>query len=336
MVLIDLPAEAFRPEVIDDALAGRVPQIPPSAALALLADVDIPQLDRPALLRAVLTDMNIRSDIRAGAVNALARMDRLGALTTLTDLVQEPEELLAASAARALGRIGGPDQMPALERLSAASPGELAREQAAFAATLIVHRFGLTDHDVRPPGVDTLPVPVGIGGLPFVSVRAGLTWKTRVLACAHRDLPWVDPAEDQVFELQCGGRLMGIVVSSDLLADTGRRALASRPAVLGVVVFQDVEHDELSPALLALSRPTGSDTVSVLLTELSGAPAFVAEGSSTDYGLDLYLRAVRRPGNAPIAARIRITDGGVDVSGITDRRSEPPSQPQPATGPYER
>jgi HEAT repeats len=333
VVRIDLPEQDVSTDVMRDALAGRVPRVPPSVALALIADVDMPQLDKLALLREVLSDSTLEPGVRAGAVAALVRLDPTAALPAVADLVEESEELVAAAAAGALGRIGGPDDLPALERLRTGARGELVRRRAAFSETLIVHRFGLTDRELDLPAIDTLPAPVGVGGLAFVSVRPGLERRARALARVNRELPWVDPAQHEVSELQCGNRLMEIVVAAGLLGDAGRRTLLSRPAIPALVASQNVEYDNFDPALLALSRPIGSSTVSVLLTRLSGEPVYAGEGSITERGLELELRAVRRPGNAAVAARVRITDEGLEVSGVADRRPEPTRIPRRMSGP---
>ena len=42
MVRIDLPNEATEPEVLREALAGRVPNLPATAVLARIAGADLP------------------------------------------------------------------------------------------------------------------------------------------------------------------------------------------------------------------------------------------------------------------------------------------------------
>ena len=95
--------------------------------------------------------MNSETDVvvRAGAVRTLTRIDWAVALSTAVDLIEDENDLLSSTAALALGRLGETDQLEILERTRRAASGNLTWRAAAFAETLIVHRFGLTDRQVE-------------------------------------------------------------------------------------------------------------------------------------------------------------------------------------------
>ncbi|GAA2104109.1 hypothetical protein GCM10009841_21730 [Microlunatus panaciterrae] len=326
MVRIDLPEDAIRPEVMGEALAGRVPNIPASVALARIAAAELPGMDRQALLRGVAMDQEVDVSARAGAVRTLLRVDPSAALPTALDLAGDANDLLASVATQTLGRAGDPDTLAVIEQTRQEAPGEMTRRAATFAETLIVHRFGLTDREPEVPALDTLPEPAGAGALSFVSSAPGAYRRAEALQRVGADLPWVAQLEVEVCELQCGPRLLEIVVAADLMTAAGRQALLLRPSVPAIVASFSQEHDEFSTSLLALTRPLGPHTVSVLLTQLTGDPVYNGEGTVTEYGVDVTLYAVRAPGSAAVVIRARVSDDGLDVSGLSGRGPEEPAR----------
>ena len=115
MVRIDLPNEATEPEVLREALAGRVPNLPATAVLARIAGADLPNVDRASLLRDVAMNSETDVVVRAGAVRTLTRIDWAVALSTAVDLIEDENDLLSSTAALALGRLGETDQLEILE-----------------------------------------------------------------------------------------------------------------------------------------------------------------------------------------------------------------------------
>ena len=79
----------------------------------------------------------------------------------------------------------------ALQAAREGNGDELLNRRAAFAETLIIHRFGLTDVERELPSVDD-PEPVAIGALVFASVRPGTARRDRALKAIKRELPWFD------------------------------------------------------------------------------------------------------------------------------------------------
>jgi hypothetical protein len=204
----------------------------------------------------------------------------------------------------------------------------LLRARASFAEALIVHRFGVTDRDVQLPPVEVLPAPSSTGALAFASARPGTARRDRVLKAIKRELPAFNVGKQDVYEVQCGPRLLEIAVDRDFAGPEGVERLRSRPATPAVVAMQNQEHDDFYPGLIALSDPDGKDGVTVRLCRLSGDAAYVVDGSLTGGALELDLRAARAPGATPVSGRVRLTTSAIEISGISGARAIPARIPQ--------
>ena len=327
-VHLDIPEMDLREDTIVEAVAGRVPNIPPSAALSLLADVDLTGVDRQRLLRDAVQNAGLDQQVRAGAVQIYARVAGEESVPALLQALEDRTERVATAVATALGRVGTPDELEALRRLRTGDSGELLRARATFAETLIIHRFGLTDPEVAFSPAEVLPAPSSAGALVFTSARPGPARRDRVLKAIKRDLPAFDVGKHDVYEVQCGPRLLEIAVDRDFGGLGGMDRLMSRPAAPAVVAMQNQEHDDFYPGLIALSAPDGKDGVTVRLSRLSGDAVYVADGSMKGNELELGVRAVRAPGATPVAARVRLTTSTIEISGTSGSRSIPARIPQ--------
>jgi hypothetical protein len=299
-----------------------------------VVQIDTPEEDSraevagQARLRDLMRDPGLDPHARAGAVRAYFRAAAANALPDLREALASPQERVAAAAAAALGQIGGPDDLPALRELRNRVPGALSRRQVSFAEALIVHRHGLADHDIELPEASAQAMANTVGSLPLVSVQPGKERRARALEGIRREFPWLDPARQDVYELACGPRLLEVAVDAELGRSSGWAALAQRPALAAIVAFQSVEHDWFSAALLALSRPTGGDRVELVVTRLGGEPAYIGEGTMTAGEPVFDLRTAYGPGSVPVMARIRLTAGGVEIAGVSDRRGAPAQAPE--------
>lgn len=328
MVRVDIPDEDLRPDMMREALGGRVPRVPPSAALALISELDIPLTDQQALLQEAVQDPDLEPHVRVAAVRAYMRLGAETAVPGLLEALESSEQRVAGAAAGAIGQLGEPEHLPLLQRMRERVAGELPRRRAAFAEALIVHRFGVTDHDVELPAVDTQPAPLAVGALSFGSARPGRDRRARALSGIKQELPWLDTAKQDVYELQCGPRLIEIAVDRDFVGPDGVKALAQRRALPAVVAFQDVEYDEFNPGLVVLSRPNGKDGVTLLLTRLNGEPVYTGEGSVNRDEPEFELRSVQTPGIVSVIARVRFTARGVEITVVSDRYAAPAQSPE--------
>jgi hypothetical protein len=327
-VHLDIPEADLREDTIVAAVAGRVPDIPPSAALALLAEADLTDADRQRVLRDAVRNAELDPQVRAGAVQIYARVAGEGSVPTLLGVLGDRTERVVTATATALGRVGTPDELEALRRLRTGDGGELLRARATFAEALIVHRFGLTDHELALPPVDLLPAPSAEGALAFTSARPGIARRDRVLKAIKRVLPAFDVSRQDVYEVQCGPRLLEIAVDQGFAGLEGAERLRSGPAAPAVIAMQNQEHDDFYPGLIALSDPDGKGGVTVRFSRLSGDVVYVADGSLQGKEFQLELRAARAPGATPVAGRVRVTAGAVEISGVSGTRSVPARIPQ--------
>lgn len=338
MVRVDIPVDDIRPDLMREALAGRVARVPPSAALALIAN-ELPEGDRAAVLRDAVANAALEPHVRVGAVRAYLRAGAEAAPAALAELLAADEERVAAAAATALGQIGTPDHLAALRGTRDRVRSAFARRRVAFAETLIVHRFGVTDHDVDLPAAEvSAEAPRAVGAQPFKSTRPGPERRKRALEGIRREFPGLEPSQQDVYELQCGPRLLEVAVALDTVRNKGR-GLSQRPALAAIVAYQDPEYElEFYPRLVVLSRPLPGGRVGLQLTHLGGGePVYVGEGSLNQDEPVFDLRATRTPGVTPITARLRLTAAGVEITGASEEdRTVPARNPARAEPPGTR
>jgi len=194
--------------------------------------------------------------------------------------------------------------------------------------------LGLTDRQVELPEFETLPAPAGSGAISFVSVRPGAYRREEAIQQVSADLPWVEKARYDAIEVQCGARLLEIVIAENLVTRAGRRALLERPAIPAVVAVLSAEDQGFTTSLLALSSRTAAGDLSILVTRLTGEPVYTGKAIATESGFELALHTVRAPGSAAVAVRARLTDDGLEIAGVSGRSSEEPAQtPQRMSSP---
>jgi hypothetical protein len=320
MVHVDIPENNLSAEILREAIAGEVATIPSSVALTMLSDIDVPEVDPAALLRDAVQNSGLARQVRVGAVRVYSRVAGSDSIPVLVDALDDEDDI-GMAAASALGNVGTPSELDALRRVRQRGDGPL-RERATFAEALIVHRFGLSDHQVDLAQPETQEAPATAGGMTFASVRPGLRRRDHALKAINRYLPWFDVGKQDVYEVQCGRRLLAVAVDLDV------QQLSARPAVPAVVAMQDPEYGEFHPSLIALSHPTSEGRVAVRLSRLSGEAVYVGEASVEDGRVELDLRAAAAPGVAPVIARIHATAGGIEISGVSSRQITTKRSPQ--------
>lgn len=326
-VRIDIPEDELSPDLIREALAGRMENVPPSAALALLSSQSIPQTKQYTILMEAAEDSSLDMAVRAAAIRSSMRMGIKTAGSGLLKSLQSSEERIAAAAAAALGQIGTPDHLSALKGIR--EGGDLLKRRVSFAQLLIVHRFGLTDQEIQLPSAK-IQRALEVGAQPFISVRPGAERRSRALEGIKRELPQLNPALQDVYEIQCGPRLIEVAVDPRFTKPKLSADLTSRPGLPAIITFQDPEYEEFYPRLIVLIRPTANKRMSLMLTTLTGEPAYVGEGSMSPGGVEFELHATARPGNVAVAAIVRVTTKGLEISGRSDRRSLPGLSPDKA------
>jgi HEAT repeat protein len=165
MVRIEIAPRFRKPDVVKEALAGRIEQLPPSVAIAMVQDLDINESEQRRILHEALEDRGLETRVRAQAVSALASLGAESAVEELVGVLDQPdlEAEVASRAVTILGRMAGREQLDRLEAVKEAAATEVLRERAAFAQALIVHRLGLTVHRVDLPIAERLRTPESAG-----------------------------------------------------------------------------------------------------------------------------------------------------------------------------
>ncbi len=328
MVYIDMPLEEITQDVVRAALTGGVPQMSPSAAIALMEHGDVPEMHAPGALRDAAANGDLEPVVRAGAVRAYLHVAGEDAVPALADLLGADVPRVAAAAATALGQAGSPDHLQALHDLRDRTDDEATRQRAAFAELLIVHRYGLTDQDVPVAEAELADVGPLAGGRPFRGTRPGPERKRRALEGLKRDFPNLNTARQDVYEVQCGPRLMAVAVDTDTVGGNGEK-LSQRPAMPSLIALQDPEYGEYSSAYVVLSRPAGGNKVTVQVNRLGGGESlYTGSGRVGGEAAMVDLRTVNQPGVAPIEGRVRVTPGLIDIAGTSENRVLPARNPQ--------
>ena len=182
VVYIDMPVEEISQNLARDALTGRVPQLSPSAVLALMEHGDVPDLDAVSALREAASDANCS---RPSAPGPCAPSCTWAARTPpgrWPNCSGSDAQRVAIAAATALGQAGTPEQLPALRDLRGRTRNKVTRQRVAFAERLIVHRFGLADEDEECRRWRLFHTgPLAVGGRPFRGTRPGPERRKRAL-----------------------------------------------------------------------------------------------------------------------------------------------------------
>jgi HEAT repeats len=330
MVRIEIPEDQKRPEVVREALRGRVDLFPPSLALDLVPELDVPEEERRDIIREAVADRALEPHVRVAAVYSLAKLGPDVAVPELVKVVEasDADEEVRAAAAAVLGRFGTLEHLPPLETLRKSATSDVTRRAATFAETLIVHRTGNTKHEVDLPPAEAQPAPEPTGAIAFISRKPGSDRAKRALASVHRQFPSIDPKAHEVHELQCGPQLLEVIVSRAAVGTKTMKTLTTQPAMPAVIALRSEETNDFYPAYLVLTRPTRAGEISLVVTRLDGDPVFIGKGSIKAAAAEADLRAVKSPGIPAISARIRATDRGFEVSGHSARRGIPARRPQ--------
>lgn len=330
MVRIDIPEDQKRPEVVREALRGRIDMFPPSLALDLVSELDVSDEERLEILREALADRGLEPHVRVAAVHALGKLPverSTPELVKAIDTAQDDEDV-AATAAMLLGRIGGTEQLSQLERLKKSATSDLNRRRAAFAEALIVHRLGITKHEVDLPPAQQQPEPEPVGALALISRKPGIDRAKRALASAHREFPSLDPKAHEVHELQCGPQLLEVIVSKQAIGAKTMRTLTTRPAMPAIIALTSEETHDFYPAYIVLTQPERGGTISLLVTRLDGDPVFAGKGVIKANTAEADLRAVKAPGIPAVSIRLRVGTHGFEISGRSAVRAFPARRPQ--------
>jgi len=292
-------------------------------AIEVLASSQFPNRHRD--LERVLSDVNAPSRLRMRAALALARSEREAARQILRSALDIDDAIVRNGVMRALGMVGGADELTAIERVVPSLKGRT-RDLAEFARTLISHRLGRAD---------TLPDSPLEGKLLEPGKNCGRRVHTRVARpgtveralSSASSLYGIEVDEQAVVEYSCERSSGAILLNRDL-----RKApelLRKRPALVGLEARRNRASGDYSVSYVILSRPVGGAIeVNVHLT--NGTRVFTGRAEVRGDALSWTLRAIQRPGAFPFKASGILADGQLTVeSAEAGPRVEQKLKPKP-------
>src|SRR4051812_19363535 len=131
MVHVDI-TEDLQPDALHAALAGHVSTVSPSVALGSIAALGLTDDEKSDLLHEVIRNVELPSPLRAAATRLLMRRAGLDAVPALIEVLRSGDGRLPAAAAAALGQVGSPSNLAALEQARVGATDDLTRRKAAF------------------------------------------------------------------------------------------------------------------------------------------------------------------------------------------------------------
>jgi hypothetical protein len=305
------------------AVAGIDPSIPRADAMQQLVAANAPDADRD--LANVLQNTAEDVQVRSLAATSLARLKSTVAAQALLSAIAAPSPTLATVALRGLGRIAGPEALPAIEQLANRSSGAVAR-QARFAATLIAHRFNLPGRDTQlPPASDFLTLSAETAeSVPIRVAEAAPTEVAAALASMSREPVGVPLSPHAGWKIVCHGFEWMLLLNEEFAAPGALEGLAARKAVPAIVAVKGMESGEYRPALTVLTSSGPSpQAIDVLLYELSGELAYAGPGTIVPRGVRVTLQSVREGAVLPTAIEGTFDGRSFSVSNAVTAASIP-------------
>jgi len=304
-----MTAQRVGPDRLREALRGNDPEISQAEALDLIAASPFPQ--REVVLASVLQDPGETTAVRSAVADTLGRIPTRDSELVLLANLRVAQWRVRAAILRALGGIGGREELVAIEDLHLS---ERDREQgmAAFAGALIAHRLGLPGHELPVPAEEQLPRVPDEQARPIeISLlRAELAGK--VLEDVARQPYGIEYDRARLVRLACNRRVNVVCPNRVLLEAGGLERLRERKALAGVVALESPETGDYSVSYVIMIAPAGSTSrVQIVAPRCSGRPGLAGTGVVTHNRLEFTLRSVERPGTFPI-----LLSGEASVDGI--------------------
>jgi hypothetical protein len=310
---------------LPDVVLGRDRSFGRAKAMAQLAAS--PRPDREALLAQVLENTYEPRRYKAVAAIALGRIATPTAGRVLERNLSKTWDDAFGEVLRALGHVGGPEALEALEALRL-PPDHPNAATAAYAGTLIAHRLGLPGHRLPPPAErELLPAPAaGAEGTRAVQTGPADPETARAVLEDLAKQPYgiaFDPAALTL--TRCAGEVNVICPNRELRGPAVAR-LAERNALLALVALRSAETGAYSVSYVVFSHPAGDSAdpggaaaretglpgegaLAVSAHRCSGKLALAGPGRVVGGRLEVALRAVRHPGARAVSLR-GVLDGG--------------------------
>ncbi len=326
------PLKAGVPE-LRDAVAGRS-QLPRGAAMGALAESGYPNKHRD--FQAVLENPDEPRLYRRIAAVQLARIGTPAAEEILRHNADIQDPAVLAEVAAGLGRIGGAEALDAVLRAKDRLPGELARE-AEFAAELIAHRLGLEQgYAAGCDDVEFVEPPSGCANpMRFRPARRGEI--EQALIHLARDPFGIELADTPMFKIECEEETWMLLLNREYAGASAVERLSGRRALAAVAATKLNAEEDCHSALVVLTSPAKRGSgLEIRLFEPGGQLEYAGTGEIEGKSLRFSIRAVKRPGAAPVRISGRFGEGGLEIEqGVSASRVIPKRHPRPLPPPAE-
>lgn len=266
---------------------------------------------------------------RTLATAGLARITDREAIEELETLV-DAEGPVAIEALRALGRRGGPELLPTINKVLAGKRTRAVQRSASFAATLIAHRHGIAGHDLRssPARARTLPVvPAGVREMKFEAAGA------EAMSGLHRSLAHDTPGLElgpNGWLINCRGRISVFALNLELANTWQSTSFAKRKFHVGQIALRNDSNGEFSPGLTLLSDPDGAGGFIVGGYRSDGTLVLSGRGKPEGESVSVQLAAVDRIAAFPLDLHIIISPDKATVVKAKVGPATTRNHPQPA------
>jgi hypothetical protein len=201
------------------------------------------------VLTALLGNAAAPVELRSAAAMALGSEAKPETLRALQAALRVDDHRIVRRAAESLGRVGGPDALPALRALRPQRDPAAARA-VAFARSLIAYRHGLNEEWLKPPSVPVLQIDER-RALSLNPAPIGVDVARRIAAMQSRELPALPVAIDGGVSLTCAGNTLALVPHR-------RAAEAEKTSAVPVILLKRSHSLEyFTVHLYILSHPTG-------------------------------------------------------------------------------
>ena len=205
----------------------------------------------------MLLDERLPPDVRAVAAVEAGKQAAPGSERALVAALRSGPPLVVRRAAESLGRIGGPEALPALRALRSSEEEPAVARAVSFARSLISYRFGLGSDLLKTPGAGEIltlddPEPIQIQATPV-----GADAVERIAPRYRLEVPGVALSPRGALQLRCDPNEFLLVPHE------GIAALGERNAVVGVVLKRAQSLEYFALHLYLLSHPREEGTLSL-------------------------------------------------------------------------
>lgn len=326
-VRIKLPPDVGIDELRSLAFGQRTDRrVPRGRAVLALASTDPGAGDA---LGEIAGDEAVPDDVRRVAVGALARLGTQDAVHSLERAAGSDNALVAASAVKALGRVGTPASLPMVVAAERRLGGRSA-DRAAVAAALIAHRHGLDGPDLPHLPASALLDPPDLetesgGAQPVAAERA----RAAVSDIGSRPFG-VGVLAERSYQLP-GVRERLVLLNEEIGNDLS--VLGERRWILAVVATWFDDRPGFGPSHAILTSPSTPGHLDVGVVRSTGLQELRGTGRLTGGRVTVDLRAVARPGAAAVLLQLAIDADGLEVLGYAATREAvvPKLVPRPVT-----